>query len=247
MTEPVDNSQRCLGQSNRSMPDSAHERDALSTQARLVPDCRTCSALSLKSCASASVRVRCRAAARHCPALAQTAVDLELVIAVDVSLSMDLDEQRLQRDGYVAGLPRSGGAQGHRLGRQRPHRRHLHGMGRPAHAAGRHPLDRDRQRRGRARLRRPAGGGADLARAHDVDLRRAAVLRAPVRHERRQGHPPRHRRLGRRPQQRRRAGGAACATSWSPRASSSTACRSCSSWPRASSTSPISTATTPTA
>jgi hypothetical protein len=36
------------------------------------------------------------------PALAQTAADLELVIAVDVSLSMDLDEQRLQRDGYVA-------------------------------------------------------------------------------------------------------------------------------------------------
>ena len=33
---------------------------------------------------------------------AQAAVDLELVIAVDVSLSMDLDEQRLQRDGYVA-------------------------------------------------------------------------------------------------------------------------------------------------
>src|SRR5262249_57200353 len=36
------------------------------------------------------------------PALAQTSTDLELVIAVDVSLSMDLDEQRLQRDGYVA-------------------------------------------------------------------------------------------------------------------------------------------------
>jgi hypothetical protein len=35
-------------------------------------------------------------------AAAQSAVDLELVIAVDVSLSMDLDEQRLQRDGYVA-------------------------------------------------------------------------------------------------------------------------------------------------
>lgn len=29
-------------------------------------------------------------------------VDLELVLAVDVSLSMDLDEQRLQRDGYVS-------------------------------------------------------------------------------------------------------------------------------------------------
>ena len=36
-------------------------------------------------------------------ALAQAlAVDLELVIAVDVSLSMDIEEQRLQRDGYVA-------------------------------------------------------------------------------------------------------------------------------------------------
>ena len=37
-------------------------------------------------------------------ACAQPAADLELVIAVDVSLSMDLDEQRLQRDGYVAAL-----------------------------------------------------------------------------------------------------------------------------------------------
>src|SRR5262245_11203850 len=35
-------------------------------------------------------------------AAGQTAADLELVIAVDVSLSMDLDEQRLQREGYVA-------------------------------------------------------------------------------------------------------------------------------------------------
>lgn len=35
------------------------------------------------------------------PALAEDAVDLELVLAVDVSLSMDLEEQRLQREGYV--------------------------------------------------------------------------------------------------------------------------------------------------
>jgi len=40
--------------------------------------------------------------ARPGAALAQPTADLELVIAVDVSLSMDLDEQRLQRDGYVA-------------------------------------------------------------------------------------------------------------------------------------------------
>jgi hypothetical protein len=37
-------------------------------------------------------------------AIAQTTVDLELVLAVDVSLSMDMDEQRLQRDGYVQAL-----------------------------------------------------------------------------------------------------------------------------------------------
>lgn len=34
------------------------------------------------------------------------AVDLELVIAVDVSYSMDIEEQRLQRDGYVAAFQR---------------------------------------------------------------------------------------------------------------------------------------------
>jgi hypothetical protein len=35
---------------------------------------------------------------------ADTAVDLELVLAVDVSRSMDPDEQKLQRDGYIAAL-----------------------------------------------------------------------------------------------------------------------------------------------
>ncbi len=34
----------------------------------------------------------------------QQPVDLELVLAVDVSYSMDLEEQRLQRDGYAAAL-----------------------------------------------------------------------------------------------------------------------------------------------
>ena len=38
------------------------------------------------------------------PATAQTRVDLELILAVDVSYSMDLDEQRLQRDGYIEAL-----------------------------------------------------------------------------------------------------------------------------------------------
>lgn len=38
------------------------------------------------------------------PSRAEQAVDLELVLAVDVSWSMDLEEQQLQRDGYVGAL-----------------------------------------------------------------------------------------------------------------------------------------------
>ncbi len=42
-------------------------------------------------------------AAPHVPR-AQQVVDLELVLAVDVSWSMDLDEQQLQREGYISAL-----------------------------------------------------------------------------------------------------------------------------------------------
>ena len=38
------------------------------------------------------------------PAAAQQAVDLELVLAVDVSRSMDFTEQRVQREGYIAAV-----------------------------------------------------------------------------------------------------------------------------------------------
>jgi len=38
------------------------------------------------------------------PLRAEVVVDLQLVIAVDISYSMDLEEQRLQRDGYVTAL-----------------------------------------------------------------------------------------------------------------------------------------------
>jgi hypothetical protein len=43
------------------------------------------------------------AAVRH-PAAGVTAVDVQLVLAVDISYSMDPDEQALQREGYIAGL-----------------------------------------------------------------------------------------------------------------------------------------------
>jgi hypothetical protein len=38
------------------------------------------------------------------PSRADQTVDLELVLAVDVSWSMDLDEQQLQREGYISAL-----------------------------------------------------------------------------------------------------------------------------------------------
>src|SRR5215470_17829873 len=51
-----------------------------------------CLAVALSTAASRSVRA------------ADMAVDLELVLAVDVSRSMDSDEQQLQRDGYIAAI-----------------------------------------------------------------------------------------------------------------------------------------------
>src|SRR5215475_16043023 len=44
------------------------------------------------------------AAAAPSARAAEMAVDLELVLAVDVSRSMDADEQQLQRDGYIAAI-----------------------------------------------------------------------------------------------------------------------------------------------
>lgn len=53
-------------------------------------------------------------------AMAVERVDLELVLAVDISLSMDHDELRVQRDGYVAALR---DPELHRLMLDGPHRR----------------------------------------------------------------------------------------------------------------------------
>ncbi len=44
------------------------------------------------------------AVGRAAPSRADQPVDLELVLAVDVSWSMDLDEQQLQREGYISAL-----------------------------------------------------------------------------------------------------------------------------------------------
>ena len=65
-------------------------------------DCRICWAYRCEHWRSACGSTGSACGWLPAAALAQPAADLELVIAVDVSLSMDLDEQRLQRDGYVA-------------------------------------------------------------------------------------------------------------------------------------------------
>ena len=57
-------------------------------------------------------------------------VDVELVLAVDVSYSMDPDEQALQREGYIAALTSPEFLNALAPGRARPHRHHLFRMGR---------------------------------------------------------------------------------------------------------------------
>jgi Protein of unknown function (DUF1194) len=56
----------------------------------------------LKICVSCLAAVATLTVALGGGAADQISVDLELVLAVDVSLSMDLEEQRLQRDGYIS-------------------------------------------------------------------------------------------------------------------------------------------------
>jgi hypothetical protein len=54
---------------------------------------------------SAVLLVGTTATALHAPAgAADNAVDLELILAVDVSRSMDPDEQQLQRNGYISAI-----------------------------------------------------------------------------------------------------------------------------------------------
>jgi Protein of unknown function (DUF1194) len=52
----------------------------------------------------AAAQVLAQARSRPPAPVAATNVDVELVIAVDVSYSMDPDEQALQREGYITGL-----------------------------------------------------------------------------------------------------------------------------------------------
>src|SRR2546423_13772424 len=67
------------------------------------------SLISMMAAAGALLAVGAMAAPRSALPLADNSptavpVDVELVLAVDVSYSMDPEEQALQREGYIAGI-----------------------------------------------------------------------------------------------------------------------------------------------
>src|SRR5262249_12398122 len=62
----------------------------------------TTGAAALLAIPGLSAPCSARLFADNCPTA--LAVDVELVLAVDVSYSMDPDEQALQREGYIAGI-----------------------------------------------------------------------------------------------------------------------------------------------
>ena len=154
-------------------------------------------------------------------------VDTELVLAVDVSYSMDPEEQALQREGYITGITSREFMQALRGG--------MHGKVAVTYFEWAGPYDQKIV----VPWRLIDGPEAADAFANEI-------ARAPYRRASRTSisgalnfakplfdgsgyprHPPRRRRLGRWRQQQRRPGRRWCATTWSRPASPSTACRSC--------------------
>ena len=110
-------------------------------------------------------------AAAFGPRLAQreaTNVDIELVLAVDISYSMDPEEQALQREGYALALTSREFMQALAQRHPRQDRHHLFRMGGRKRAAHRHAVARDRR----------AGDGG-RCRQRNRARRRCAVPRAP--------------------------------------------------------------------
>ena len=133
-------------------------------------------------------------------------VDVELVLAVDVSYSMDPEEQALQREGYMAAITSREFLQALQAGHARQDRHDLFRMGRHAPSADHRAVAADRRAGSGRWLCRRHRARALHARLAHLDLGRAAVRRAAVRGQRLSRRPPRDRRLRRRRQQQRPAG-----------------------------------------
>ena len=108
-------------------------------------------------------------------ALAAEQVDLLLVLAVDVSRSVDTRKFQLQREGYAVRALQSARARCHPVGPQRPHRRNLYRVVWRRQPEGRDRLDVDRWRRGGEDVWRPPAGSAAFVRRSDLDQRRHRV------------------------------------------------------------------------
>ena len=81
----------------------------------------------------------------HTPAAALTEVDVALVLAVDISNSMDPEEQALQREGFVAAFRSPFVHEAIRKGALGRVAVDLHGVGRDGHPAGHRSLDGHRE------------------------------------------------------------------------------------------------------
>ena len=159
------------------------------------------------------------------------AVDVELVLAVDVSYSMDPEEQALQREGYIQALTSHEFLQALREG--------ANGKIAITYFEWAGQFDQKIIMPWRL-IEGPESADAVAAeiaaraipaRLAHLDFRRAAFRQAAVRQQRLSRPAPRDRRVRRRRQQFRRRWSCRRATRCSPPASPSTACRSCSSAP----------------
>ena len=109
-------------------------------------------------------------------------VDLLLVLAADVSRSIDAAKFQLQREGYAAAVSDPRVLEAIRSGRTGRIGLTLRRMVGCRRAEGRDRLDDDRRRGIGERLWRPAAGGAALVRRSHLDQRRDRVRHGAARH-----------------------------------------------------------------
>ncbi len=130
-------------------------------------------------------------------------VDVELVLAVDISYSMDPEEQALQREGYITGITSREFLHALRDG--------MHGKVAMTYFEWAGPTDQkivvpwrliDESGIGRCVRRRDCARTLSARLAH-LDLRRARFRQDAVRRQRLSRHPANHRRVRRRGQQQR--------------------------------------------
>ena len=107
-------------------------------------------------------------------------VDVELVLAVDISYSMDFDELKLQREGYVEAVTSHGVPQRAEAGHARQGRRHAGRMGRHLRTAHRGAMAADRRRRRAHEAVAAEMRGAPVRRAFRTSISGALLFSAPL-------------------------------------------------------------------